>query len=29
MMSKMSLGEALDKFGTDLILAATGAIAKK
>ncbi len=29
MMTKMSLGEALDRFGTDLILAATGAIAKK
>ena len=29
MMTKMSIGEVLDKFGTDLILAATGAIAKK
>ena len=28
-MAKMSLGEALDTFGDDLLIAATGAIAKK
>ena len=29
LMGKMSLGEALDRFGHDLTIAATGAIAKK
>ena len=29
MMIKVTLGEALDKYGADLVIAATGAIAKK
>ena len=29
LMTKISLGEALDRFGANLIIAATGAIAKK